>query len=992
LPKHVKLRSADFVLWEVTKTQLEMTCFLKKMTLCSALVTFSMLGMAQDYKYQSVPGDPLNARIYTLANGLKVFMSVSKDEPRIQTYIAVRVGSKNDPKETTGLAHYFEHMMFKGTPQFGTANWESEKVLIAKIDSLFEVYRTKTDSLERARIYHVIDSISYEASKLSIPNEYDKLMTAIGSIGTNAGTSNDYTIYMENIPSNQLENWAKIQAVRFANPVLRLFHTELETVYEEKNMSLTNDGRKASETLLKGLFPNHPYGQQTTLGEAEHLKNPSMKNIREFYAKYYVPNNMAVVMAGDFDPDEAIRIIDSNFGSLKPGNVPSLVYQPEVPFTQPKEFEVVGLEAENVIIGYRFRGANSPDNDMLDLISAILYNGRAGLIDLNINKKQLTLGCQAYNRAMADYSILQFSGRNKKGQSLEEVKNLLLQQVELLKEGDFPDWMLEAAVNNVKLRQMSQLESARGRASLMYSAFLNNIEWADEVAYISRLEKITKEQVVRFANDNLGSNYVVVYKQQGKPEEVAKVAKPPITPIYINRDAESDFLKMIKNSTVKPIEPRFIDYDKDITKFKLNTNVEVLYTKNAENSTFNLTLYYPFGRLANPLLTHAADYIQLLGTSKLTAEQLSQEFYKLACNFNISVRDEEMLISLTGLSDNADKAFELMENLLADCQPNSDALSMYITNQLKSRDDAKKRQQSVFSALVSYATYGEENPQRLILSNEELKGLTAQPLVDLIREFTSYPHIILYYGPQDVKGLKKMLTEKHIQPKKYKSLPVNKKFEETSTTTERVLFVNYDAKQSYLQTISKGELYSDNLYPVVTLYNEYFGGGMNAIVFQEMREKRGLAYTARSLYSIPDEPNRVFMNTSFIATQNDKVIDAFNAFNELFNNMPEAEIGFNLAKESLISNIRSQRIIRMALLYNYLDARRMGWNRDMRQTLFEVIPGMTLNDVRLFQQTHVKGKPKTYVILGKESDMDFNRLSSLFGPVTKLSLEDIFGY
>ncbi|HPW27551.1 MAG TPA: insulinase family protein, partial [Tenuifilaceae bacterium] len=232
------------------------------MTLCSALVTFSMLGMAQDYKYQSVPGDPLNARIYTLANGLKVFMSVSKDEPRIQTYIAVRVGSKNDPKETTGLAHYFEHMMFKGTPQFGTANWESEKVLIAKIDSLFEVYRTKTDSLERARIYHVIDSISYEASKLSIPNEYDKLMTAIGSIGTNAGTSNDYTIYMENIPSNQLENWAKIQAVRFANPVLRLFHTELETVYEEKNMSLTNDGRKASETLLKGLFPNHPYGQQ----------------------------------------------------------------------------------------------------------------------------------------------------------------------------------------------------------------------------------------------------------------------------------------------------------------------------------------------------------------------------------------------------------------------------------------------------------------------------------------------------------------------------------------------------------------------------------------------------------------------------------------------------------------------------------------------------------------------------------------------------------
>ncbi|MEE1094725.1 MAG: insulinase family protein, partial [Bacteroidales bacterium] len=254
-------------------------------------------------KYETVENDPMKTRIYTLQNGLKVYMSVDKSEPRIQTYIAVRVGSKNDPKETTGLAHYFEHMMFKGTSNFGTTNWAEEQKYITQIENLYEVYRQETDKEKRNALYKQIDSLSYIASGFAIANEYDKMMSFIGSKGTNAATSNDYTFYQENIPSNQLENWAKIQADRFSNPVLRLFHTELETIYEEKNMSLTNEARKVREEMLKALFPSHPYGQQTTLGEAEHLRNPSLKNIREFHAKYYVPNNYCIAMSGDFDPD-----------------------------------------------------------------------------------------------------------------------------------------------------------------------------------------------------------------------------------------------------------------------------------------------------------------------------------------------------------------------------------------------------------------------------------------------------------------------------------------------------------------------------------------------------------------------------------------------------------------------------------------------------------------------------------------------------------------
>jgi predicted Zn-dependent peptidase len=506
-------------------------------------------GYAQkQYTYESVPGDALKARIYTLDNGLKVFLTVYKDAPRIQANIAVKVGSKNDPKETTGLAHYFEHMMFKGTPDFGTSDWAKEEPMIAAIESLFEKYRVEKDIDKRNALYHLIDSISYEASKISIPNEYNKLMKAIGSQGTNAGTSNDYTVYIENIPSNQLENWAIVEANRFNHPVLRLFHTELETVYEEKNMSLTNDSRKVNEAMFSALFPNHPYGTQTTLGEAEHLKNPSMKNIREFFAKYYVSNNMAVVMSGDFNPDEAIQYIDKYLGKLKPGNPQALTFTPEKPITAPIVKEVVGLEAENVRIAWRFGGANTRDALMIDMISRMLSNGKAGLIDVNIQQKQKTLDAAAYPYQLADYSSLILSGNPKTGQTLEEVKELLLHEIDSLKKGKFPNTLLQSAINNLKLRELKRYESNSGRVEAMSSSFLNGKSWAKAVNYINDLSKVTKKELVDFANKYLNNNYVIVYKRQGKPAEVAKVNKPAITPIFINRNGESGFLKKIKEN------------------------------------------------------------------------------------------------------------------------------------------------------------------------------------------------------------------------------------------------------------------------------------------------------------------------------------------------------------------------------------------------------------------------------------------------------------
>jgi len=967
------------------------------------LVLFSLLlfgffftpthvGAQKQYRYETVEGDPLNARIYTLDNGLQVFMTVFKGEPRIQTYIPVKVGSKDDPSETTGLAHYFEHMMFKGTPAFGTTDWAKEKVLIAEIEELFEQYRKLTDAAERLALYKKIDSVSFMASKLAIPNEYDKLMKAIGSKGTNAGTSSDYTIYIENIPNNQLENWAIIQAERFNAPVLRLFHTELETVYEEKNMSLTNDRRRASEEMMAALFPNHPYGQQTTLGDAEHLKNPSMKNIREFYTQYYVPNNMAITLSGDFDPDEAIIIIDKHFGKLKPGKVPEFKMKPETPLTNPKVVELVGLESENVLIAYRFPGAGTEEELIGRMLSMMLSNGKAGLIDLNVNQKQRTLGSGGYFMSLNDHGALVLSGSNKANQSLDEVRAILLEQVELLKKGDFPDWMLESAINNLKLREMKVYENNSGRAMALARAFMSNRSWADEVAYLEKLGEITKETLVKFANTHLKDNYVVVYKRQGKPTDLPKVEKPPITPIHINRDGQSDFFKAILENEPDQIEPEFLDFDKEITRVTTNNGLEILYKKNEENATFNMVYYFPFGSEADKMINMAAGYLEYLGTSTMTPEEIGQEFYKLACSFSVNAGADQTSISISGLSENQEAALKLLEEILADCQPNEEALANLVDDILKSRKDAKSNQRANFSALVDYATYGEQSPGKNILSNDELKALKSDDLLSIIKSMNNFEHKVIYYGPSTPEEVRLLVQQYHRTPRTRQKGPDSNKFVPLPTKENRVVFAHYDAAQSYLQTVSKGIEYNEKVLPTVNIYNAYFGGGMNAIVFQEMREKRGLAYSANARYSAPSKPTDPFMSTSFIATQNDKIIDAFDAFNELFDDMPISERAFELAKEAMLTDMRTNRIVNMSVIWNYLGAQRMGRDYDIREVYYREIPNMTLEDVKKFNKEYVSGQPKTYVILGNENDIDFEMIAKKYGPVTKLKPEQYFGF
>ena len=972
---------------------------MKKIRLILCFVAIAMVScgtlMAQKtYQYKTYPNDPLNIREYTLDNGLKVFMSVNNEAPKVQTYIAVRAGSKNDPHETTGLAHYLEHMMFKGTERLGTTDWAKEKVLIQQIEDLFEAYRMFDDQPTRTAIYHKIDSLSYEASKIAVANEYDKAMSAIGSTGTNAFTSNDYTMYVENIPNNQLETWCEIEADRFQHLVLRLFHTELETIYEEKNMSLTKDGRKANDAMFAALFPHHPYGNQTTLGSQEHLKNPSMRNIRNFVAQYYVPNNICISLAGDFNPDEAIKIIDKYWGGMKPVDLPEFTYEKEQPITSVITKTVTGLDAENTIRAYRLDSGNGSHDAMLaDLLESVLNNGKCGLIDLNINQQQKCMGAYAGTYTLNDYGAFMFGGQPIQGQTLEQVQDLFDEQIALVKQGRFDDWMLEAAINNMKLAIMKRAESNNSRASQMAYAFVEHRNWGDVCNEVEELSKITKQDLVDFANrlfkDN---NYVIVNKLKGEPEPILKVSKPPITPIEVGRDNESAFLSDIKSRQVKPIEPRFVNFATDLQKGKAANGAEILYVQNNENKTFNLVYRFDFGTRAGmqgKTLDLAADMLEYLNTPKHTAEQLQQEFYKLACNYNVTVGAENISISVSGLSDNMDKALQLTEEIITQCQPNEQALQMLVGRIIKSRSDAKHNQQRCFSALANYGVYGDDSPTKDQLSESELKAFTCKQLTDAIHNLFNYKHRILYYGPETLKAITAVDNHKM----SLKAL-ANKKITPKTVNENIVYFVDYNANQTYMREYFRGEKFNTKNEAVMDVFNEYFGGSMNAIVFQEMREKRSLAYSAQSYYSTPNDKDGYFTNNAVIATQNDKLVDAMNAFNELFDNMPVAEANFQLAKDANINAIRTQRVIKNGIINTYLHYEKMGFDTKKKtraEILFEAYPNVTMQDIVDFNHKYIKGQKKVYMCLGKEADMNFDELAK-FGKVKKLTLEDIFGY
>ncbi len=946
------------------------------------------------HAYESVEGDAMQARIYTLRNGLKIYLSVNKEKPRIQTYIAVRTGSVNDPAETTGLAHYLEHLMFKGTTHFGTSNLEAETPYLDDIERRYEHYRTQTDSVVRRQLYHEIDSVSQLAAQYNIPNEYDKMMAAIGSEGSNAYTSNDVTCYTENIPANEVDNWARVEADRFRNMVIRGFHTELEAVYEEYNIGLAMDGNKLWDAMSAKLYPDHPYGTQTTIGKGEHLKNPSITNIKNYYRQYYQPSNIAICMAGDLDPEQTVQTLEKYFGDWQDESSSSMPSRlPIRELTSVQDTSVLGLEAEQIMLAWRAPQANNLAHDTLEVLARVLYNGTAGLLDLDINQQMKAQGVFAASEGMNEGGALFLGGQPRPGQSLDEVKQLLLDELAKLRSGDFPDDLVPAVVKNLKSRYFKQLRENGFRANQFVDAFINRKEWRDVAGQIDRMERLTKQDIVDYANRHLTEQaYVVVRKLQGEDPNVKKVDKPAITAIPTNNHLQSEFLREVVANEPAPIQPRFVDFGSDIQHATSKSGKEVLYVSDPSEHLFTLQFRYPLGSETEPLYGVAANYLSLVGTKKLSNEQISRQFYALACDYSIRQSSDNLTISLNGLAENMSDALSLLHTVLTEAVGSADTYSQFVDLTEKERQDERTNQRSNFSALHSYATYGEHNPQLSQPSIALLRQTKPETLLDMLAKLNAYDFTTLYYGPATSEELTTQLKAWEKGAPKHLDTPENHRFKLQTTGQSEVFIAPYDAKNIYMQQyLNEGRQWNVENAGLNALFNDYFGGGMNAIVFQELREARGLAYSASARYSEPWREGETESFTTQIITQNDKMADCLRGFRSLLDSVPEREAGFQLAKQGLLKNIASSRTVRFDLLSRYMDARRRGFDFDLNQKIYEQLPAITLPQLMQYARERVSGKQYRFIILGDEKELDMDVLQKL-GPIHRLTTEQIFGY
>ena len=569
----------------------------------------------------------------------------------------------------------------------------------------------------------------------------------------------------------------------------------------------------------------------------------------------------------------------------------------------------------------------------------------------------------------------------------------MLQEMAKLRRGEFDNDLLPSVIANKKLNFYRGLDSNDNRASIMVDAFINDEKWEDVASKLERQSKLTKQDIVDFANKYLrDDNFICVYKQMGEDTTLKKIEKPAITPIPANREYESAFVKEIKNAQVPEIQPQFLDFKKDLTVGKTSRKLPLVYKQNTQDDLFNLVFRYEFGDEDDIRYSYAAQYLDYIGTDKKSVSAIKQAFYKLACNFSIAQGSKTLQISLNGLNENLPAALRLTEEILHHAKADKTSWNQFIDLIEKQQQDAKTNQMSNFSYLWDYSTYGAYNPTRNAIKTADLRKMDPQELVNLLGGLNNIEHTVAYYGPYSEKQLNALLAKEHKTAKKLAAVPEGKEYKMEEIKQNEIYIAPYDAKNIYLRSYQNTGKKSDvKDGALISLFNEYYGGGMNTIVFQELRETRGLAYNAGAAYYTPVRKDEKDYFMRHIITQNDKMMDCIHVFDEITDNLPQNEASFNLAKQNLMKSIQSRRVTKAGVINAYFNAKLRGIDYDVTKLYYEQIPSLTLQDITNFEKQNIVGKPYRMVILGDEKNLDMKSLEKI-APIKRLSQEEIFGY
>ena len=935
----------------------------------------------------------LQVKEYTLDNELTIWLNEDHSQPKIFGAVVVKAGARDCPN--TGIAHYFEHMMFKGTDKIGTTDYKAEKILLDNIADKYDILAETEDPEQRAQLQMVINDLSVRAAEYVIPNEFDRLISRYGGTKLNAGTSYDYTLYFNTFSPQYIAQWAEINSERLMNPVFRLFQSELETVYEERNMYGDAMASMAIEKITERYFYPHPYAYPI-IGSAENLKNPRLSEMRRFFEKYYVASNMGLILSGDFHSEEVMPILASTFGRLRTGNPPRREVVALPPFKGKEKVKVRIPMTFVKILAMGFRGvpANHPDQVALNVAVSLLNNSNGtGFLD-KLTVEHKVMGAMAINQSMNEAGILGLLVFPKfLFQSYGAAEKLVWQQIKRVQQGDFSEETFRSLKLEQKREYASKLEDIHSRAEVMMRIFSQGKSWQDYLDEVKRIDALTRADVIAVAKKYFTENYLYVTKETGRYPKLA-LPKPNYAPIIPkNADASSDYVKQLERIPARETTPHFLDFEQDVYRKQLTPLVTLYVAPNSVNDIFSLTLCHGVGKLERKELAKLAAYLPFVATESMSFEAFRSKLQELGSTLLFDVTDTDFRIMLNGFDSHLTETLTLLGDFMRHAKPDEKKLRQLIDEEKVVEKSLFHSSEHVADMLLEKVMYGDASRYLTKLSLGELKKLKGKQLIQCFQEIRRVACDVHYCGtlPEEevAEAIRLCLPIEEVQ------VPSNWFYNRSLRHHERPTIYLMEMKE-VTQSVIYAYMYLEPLsgqrdYHLARLFNSYFGGDMSSLMFQEIREFRSYAYEVSARLKHPPL-NHVEYPASFVmrlATQADKTVDAMEVLESLVRDMPQRPDRVESVKRTIRNWVNNEYPSSRSLSLKIAKFLHEGYQSDPNKDYVEVIEPMRMEEIMDFYEHHVQGGQLVYAIVGNSKQMDLSRLAR-FGEIIKVKKKDIY--
>ena len=939
--------------------------------------------------------DPLQVHQFTLDNGLKVYFTRNTQSPEFYAEIGVRAGGKHESDEATGLAHYLEHLMFKGTKTLGTTNFAEEDKINQQIIEAYELRRAETETSKKAEWTAKIDQLSLQAARYVVLGEYNRLLSYYGQKRLNAHTSYEETVYKAGFPKNRFAQWAKLEADRFQNPVLeRSFQWELETVYEEKNERFDKPQIALFFKTMELLFAGHPYGR-SLIGTNDHLKNPSIKKMLEFYHQYYVPNNISITLSGDLDPSEVEVVIRREFSAWKAKPLPVLPKSDAHALGGRVLHELQAIAEPRVVIAYRFPGIADRDALGFELLSGILANGQAGLLD-QLNRTQRLKSAVSKVTALPDYTLFALEADVMPQQTHEQVENILLETVASLREGGYSDELLVAFKNELRLREMVEFEDNAGRVKRIRAADMAGISWSQEFGKSARVRAMSKEELARIARRVFSDERLVIFRKKGSanPE---RIEKPKITPIAGKSATESSvhYLQALAEP-VPDLQASFVDFDKDIERAE-DGRAAYFRVGNPLNDVVQLDLNFEYGVNDSKAICFFIQGLDFAGTQEFDASALSREFYKLGITKSAECTRDSVRIRISGLEENLGRALQLVSQQLRAPKFEAGRFAAYKELVLQQRRNALENAETIMQAVRTSLLFGSQSQFLNILKDEEIKSLQEGEFNQKGKALLNAKMRVHFVGKQALADVQNLLNSQFAKAFAIRStIGIKDRLIQLAVSERpKIYFYNRpDLKQAQVNVLVPGRVSAagaESEEAKENFFNRYFGGGMGGVVFQEVREKRSLSYSPAAPYTVPRRSGDQKVLFASAATQSDKAGELLKVFRELIREVPWDTTAFEASRAGAVNAILNGKVGFRSVLDVHRDWTERGLSQDPRLAALSHFRNLQMVDVATHVKNTVSGNTPVVVIVGDSKIVDLEQFKTDY-EIVYLKSGDIFGF